>query len=155
MSSVPLCYFCHQPAQDETGRWYTILYDDGRIARGADVCQIDKVIHIALSEVHGVEDPMKRLKKLRDSEVPYNAACCCWYLVQEKDGDELERQYVVRFDGTIVTRLDRFPKGKRTPNDVITEGWQLYTPKVKIKNVEHALKVVSENLEARGYRRRF
>jgi len=152
---VPICFSCHQPAQDSSGRWFTIMYDDGRIARAADVCEIDKLIHIAEKEARGVEEPTKILKRLRDSEIPYNAACCCWYLSIDRDGDEIERQYVVRFDGTIVTRLDTFPQGKRTVKDVITEGWQPYQPKVKIKNVEHALKVVADALEPRGYRRKF
>lgn len=155
MTFSPDCFICHQPAANQDGGWYSILIDDGRIARAADVCMFCKMVHTTLVEANGMEDPKKRIKRLREQDLQGNYAVCCWYDTREDGDDILERQYVVLLDSRIVTRLDRFPDGKRTAKDVITDGWKIYEPKKKVKDVFAAVEIVSEALEAKGYRRKF
>lgn len=149
-----VCTDCHGELREPDGTFYTVMLDDHNGARAADVCRICKLYHYALGEGDMSRDPFAALERLRKKGNGINYAVCCWVKTVEKNGRLIDRRYVVNLDGTISTRLDKCDL-KRTAASYVTDGWQTYKPKQRIRNAEHAIRVCMDALEPQGYRREF
>lgn len=154
-SSLLRCSSCLGALCNPDGSYYSVLIDDGRIAKAADVCRACKIFYLSMKEAEYLpRDMYAALEKIRQRKDNVNYAVACWIKSTETDDQIIERRYVVNLDGGIRTRLDRCDL-KRTVNSYETDGWQDYKPKAKIKTTEDALRVVSEALERQGYQREF
>ena len=150
-----LCDDCGQPAQEPDGHYYSILIDNGKIARAANVCRLCKLYHIALSdseEGRMPRDIQKALETLRKRKDHVNYVVASWIKTTETEDSLIDRKYVVNLDGSILSWRSECNL-RRDAKSFVTDGWQPYTPKQKIRNTEEALSVVGSALEAQGYRR--
>lgn len=66
----------------------------------------------------------------------------------------LQRQYVVRTDGSIITRDDKCDP-QRTLTSFETQGWRPYQAKCPPSGLAQALATVKTDLEPKGYERMF
>ena len=149
-----LCYECGQDAREPDDRTYSILIDNGKVTRAADVCRLCKLYHIALNESEGKvpRDPQKALEALRRRKDHVNYVVAAWIKTTETEDSLIDRRYVVNLDGSISSWRSEC-NHRRDAKSFVTDGWQPYTPKQKIRNAEEALRVVGSALEAQGYRR--
>lgn len=153
-----ICFDCHGPLMSAGGAHSEYHYDDGTVSFAAAVCTYCKMVREFENWGHVIapQDLKEVIARLRAHNNGVNYAVACWVatVVDQQAGTIVDRKYCVNLNGEIVTRKDTFDL-RRSLKSLETDGWEVYTPKVKIKNVEHALHLVAETLEPRGYRRQF
>lgn len=153
-----ICFDCRGRLLSPTGSHAEYHFDDGNKSFAAAICLYCKMLRVFTDWGHVIplQDLQEVIARLRAHNNGINYAVACWSLVvMDKDaGIITERKYCVNMDGSINTRKDICDL-YRTLKSFETDGWEEYKPKIKIKNVEHALHVVGESLEPRGYRRQF
>ncbi len=153
-----VCFDCHGPLLSSNGTHAEYHFDDGNISFAASICAYCKQLRTFVDWGHVI--PLQNLDEVIERLMAHNNgvnyAVACWNLtvVDKEAGSITDRRYCVNLNGEIVTRKDTFNL-YRSLKSLETTGWEVYTPKIKIKNVRHALHLVGETLEPRGYVRQF
>ena len=134
-----------------------IMYDDGRYAFAAPVCRLCKILHTQLEGAPRVPlDFDARLKQLSLADQGVNWAAAMWSraVIDEDEGIITERRYVVRYDGSMVTRVDKCDL-RRTFNSFTSTGWKEHTIEKEFRTVRRLLEYVDGALTRRGFERLF
>lgn len=134
-----------------------IMYDDGRRAFAAPVCATCKLLHVQLQGAPRVPLSFaERLKQLSLADQGVNWSCAMWsrVIIDEDEDCIKERRYVVRYDGTMITRFDTCDL-RRSFHSFEGSGWKEHQIKKHYKNVRALLEAVDEQLTALGYERQF
>lgn len=150
-----VCFDCQGPLRQADGSFSERMYDDGRNAFAAALCVFCK--HIADLDREGklttdVDATIKRLRAKNDG-VDYAVAMWMKTVTDHDEREVITRQYVVTMSGAVHTRRDTCDL-QRSLKSYRTAGWQVYTPKMKIRDAKHAIEVIDKALVPQGYMRR-